>query len=106
MVLPDSYDKTQLVRGATIKFFKYLNHDKENYYRLHGVRYAHGWIFIMLNDFKVDDNKLIVYFDCKGLTVDRKCLYHDTSQQPPVCKKIDKTTQGITLTENCLFKYK
>lgn len=110
IILPQPFDKTRLKKGDTIQFGKICARDKQLYYKLHGVRYVFGRLFVTLDSFEVDGNTLIIKRNCDGLTEDLHCKYHGTSRQPIICHtpslEVNKNIKDVHVTENCLYKYK
>lgn len=100
---------TDLVKGMTLQVYKPVNADMQRYYKLHGVRYVFGHIFIVLDEFEAFDNTIRIFCKCKGLTSDLKCKFHGTPKQPAVCGFPNKDSKGpemVVVTKNCLWGLK
>lgn len=102
-------NESELQKGVLFTFLKNCTSDLKLYYELHGCKYVHGKISIILNDFEVRNNSIIIYGKCKGLTPDLKCKYHGTTKQPKICAypNINNHDEhNVVLTDNCLYRYK
>lgn len=92
---------------------KTLSPDERWYFKLHGVqclrgelRFSKEHIFIQHND----KNTLIYMRKCDYLLPNYKCKGHP-DKKPTLCKMLTEETakgalKGISLTHNCLFRYK
>lgn len=89
-----------------------LSQDMQYYYKLHGIRYGHGVLYVPTSWIKKDKDWLNVSARCKMLTEDNKCSAHGTEKQPNFCKGFNMAgiranmVQGALITPNCMFRYK
>lgn len=110
LVLPATHDVSNMYKGSRLLFQKVLTKDKIRYFELHGANYVHGILNVKLDKFMIKGNVITIFYNCKGLTEDLKCKYHGTPQQPKVCHSpnitVNKNIPGVTVTENCLYRFK
>jgi hypothetical protein len=74
---------------------------------LHGVKYEHGILSLILDDFEIRNNQLVILNRCQALTDDLTCRYHGTKHQPKVCSYPNPTCnkgEGFIVTPNCVFR--
>lgn len=96
-----------------------LNHltlDKRRYYELHGIKIKRlqdrKYILNipLQSEWKITGegkNLLIgIPLTCKGLTKDNKCKYHNTENQPRICRILNEKTdkEKIIITNGCILK--
>jgi hypothetical protein len=99
--------------GDELKINKVLSSDLQRYYSLHGAKYVHGVLKLpVLKNFTHKGGVLTIIGDCEALTVDGKCKYHGTTQQPKICRYPDTRLNcidqpnNIVVTPNCLCNYR
>jgi len=91
-------------RGSTVRI-PIRDMDSARYYKLHGVRVAHGLGFITVRDYYRSGERIVFRVVCQALGSDNHCMIHAT--KPLICKSLDWGTakeSRFFLTEGCIFK--
>lgn len=110
LILPKNFNTSKLKPGVELTLKVLLTVDKRRYYKLHNVILGHDFIKVKLDRYKVQGNVITIYGDCNALTSDLRCQWHGTRWQPQICHKPNlhenKDLKGVTVTENCLYRWK
>lgn len=105
--------KLGLVRGGVMQIRMVLDQDRIWYYKLHGMKYAHGILYIPVEFIEEQpDGSLLVRRKCDFLQDDLRCAGHPTNK-PRLCQRFtletarsDTSPAKVHVTGNCLFRYK
>lgn len=105
--LPPIYLKE---KGKYLRIKKVLSRDDQWYWQLRGVRYVHGTLMFEKKYCVSIGDRILYRMKCNLLTDENLCGGHP-DKKPKVCMALDENTEvsgitQITLTPNCLFKYK
>lgn len=96
-------------KGKYINIRALVSKDDAWYYKLHGVKYAHGLLRFPKEHLINIDGTIVHYRKCDYLQDDLKCKGYPDNR-PKLCKDFtekDFTVNGkAQMTPNCLYKYK
>jgi len=101
-------DPSSIKQGSVFRF-KERDPSMRWYYRLHGARISREWVEIIINEFKVVGNRLVITAQCEALTDDLRCSEYTTGRRPRICKRLgpdDLSPEGVFVTPNCLYAHK
>lgn len=108
-MLPAGFEKSK----DTIAFKKICTPDMVWYYKLRGVKYAHGTLFFPKKRFIAIGRACVYVRKCELLGDDYRCKGHPDAK-PNFCKDFNLDTvvndelraKSVYLTPRCLFRYK
>jgi hypothetical protein len=84
-----------------------LTDDLIHYFKLHRCNINGNKLIFMAKDFEIQPDKTIFYMRCRALTKDNKCMFHNSTFQPKICRTPNKEGEleaNASVTPNCLFR--
>ena len=97
------------VKNEVLSVSTRQNSDMQKYFKLHSCSYniVLGVLNILVKDFEWVNNDLHILNQCNWLSNEGLCKHY--SKRPIICKMLNNKTKhskSISLTPNCLFKFK
>ena len=98
--------KRMHIQSGTILSWDEEDKDLLYYYDLHNVTIEDNKCSIVAKNYRQVGTKVYIYGDCKGLTSDNLCKYHNTDKKPKICGYPNKDTESskVLYTNNCVYK--
>ena len=98
------------IKDKYVSVVKNLSMNDRWYYSLHGVKIVHGRLLFEKKYCKPKGEYILYFKPCELLDENNMCKGHP-DKKPDICKYLTEQTaknvkKGVTLTKNCLFKYK